>query len=82
MVSVLQGGRGRYVSNQACVALKIIAGGHKQLLKGTFGLGAEMAWSLKIERPDKSQIAGPDSSWEAVLKENLIFFFLEVYSKR
>ena len=40
-----------------------------------------MALSLKNERPDKSQMARPDSIWEAVLRENLKKIFLRFTPK-
>ena len=84
MVSVLQGGRVTYVPNWTRVAFKVIAGGHRQLLRGTFVLGAEMVLSLKNERPEQSQMASPHSNREAVLKETLgfVLFCFEVYFKR
>lgn len=81
-MSVLQGGMVRYVSNQAGVVLKVRTASSRQLLRRTFVLGAEMALSLRNERAGKSQVARPDPSGQAILKENPNFFFFEVHFKR
>lgn len=77
MVSVFQGGMVRYSSNQTGVAFEVRIGSGRQLLRGTFVLDA----FPRNERPGKSQMAGPDPSWEAILKENLKKIF-EVHFKR
>lgn len=71
----------RYSSKQTGVAFEVRTGSGRQLLRGTFFLEAEMTLSPRNERPGKSQMAGPDPSWEAILKENLKIFF-EVHFKR